>query len=54
MCMRHSFILTPSGKVLDGLGVTDHHSAMAPLHGLSPADLDWRRSYATLFLGGTL
>ena len=39
MCRRHSFIVTPEGKVLDGRGLTDSHSAIAPMHGISPTDL---------------
>ena len=39
MCRRHSFIVTPQGKVLDGRGLTDSHSAIAPMHGLTPSDL---------------
>lgn len=34
MCQRHSFILTPAGQVLDGIGMTDSHTTIRELHGL--------------------
>ncbi len=40
MCERHSFCITPEGRVLDGLGLTDSHTSMLSLHGLSSADHD--------------
>ena len=38
MCKRHSFILTRSGKVLDGYGVTDSHTHIREIHGLKHTD----------------
>jgi hypothetical protein len=38
MCKRHSFILTRAGKVHDGYGVTDSHTAMRELAGLHAND----------------
>ncbi|ADE12180.1 hypothetical protein [Sideroxydans lithotrophicus] len=38
MCNRHSFILTRAGKVLDGLGLTDHHTEILELHGFKNTD----------------
>ena len=38
MCKRHSFILTRSGKVLDGYGVTDSHTQIREIHGLKHTD----------------
>jgi len=34
MCKRHSFILTRSGKVCDGFGITDSHTEIREFHGL--------------------
>ena len=38
MCTRHSFILTKAGKVFWGLGVTDSHTSIRELCGLSAND----------------
>ena len=38
MCQRHSFLLTRSGKILDGFGVTDSHTGIRELHGLKNTD----------------
>lgn len=38
MCTRHSFILTRTGKVLDGLGMTDSHTEIREFHGLKHTD----------------
>jgi hypothetical protein len=38
MCNRHSFILTRAGKVHDGYGVTDSHTVIRELAGLSAND----------------
>ena len=38
MCNRHSFIVTRSGKVFDGLGLTDSHTTIRELACLSPED----------------
>jgi len=38
MCNRHSFILTRTGKVYDGGGLTDSHTTIRELAGLVPED----------------
>src|ERR1017187_211989 len=38
MCQRHSFILTRTGKVHDGYGVTDSHTVIRELAGLHAND----------------
>jgi len=38
MCERHSFILTRSGKVYDGYGITDSHTTIREWAGMSVND----------------
>ena len=38
MCHRHSFILTRAGKVHDGYGITDSHTFIREIAGLSAND----------------
>lgn len=40
MCHRHSFCLTRGGKVIDGCGLTDSHTAILNLHELKPEQHD--------------
>jgi hypothetical protein len=40
MCERHSFLLTRTGKVLDGMGLTHSHTEIAVLHGIKSAQHD--------------
>lgn len=34
MCERHSFLLLPDGRIVDGLGFTDSHTQIALMHGV--------------------
>ena len=40
MCERHSFCLTRAAKVLDGYGLTDSHTAIMAMHGLTTTQQD--------------
>ena len=40
MCERHSFCLTRAAKVLDGYGLTDSHTTIMALHGLTTTQQD--------------
>ena len=40
MCERHSFCLTRAAKVLDGYGLTDSHTTILDMHGLTAAQHD--------------
>ena len=38
MCKRHSFMITRSGRVFDGYGITDSHTLIREFAGLCPED----------------
>lgn len=40
MCKRHSFCLTTAGKVLDGCGLTESHTAIMDMHQLAAPEHD--------------
>ena len=40
MCERHSFCITRAAKVLDGYGLTDSHTTIMDMHGLTAAQHD--------------
>jgi hypothetical protein len=40
MCERHSFCLTRAAKIIDGYGITDSHTAIMTMHGLTVEQQD--------------